>query len=68
MDNDIFEGMWKQLRGEAKKWVGKLADDNLNKIDGKLDKLMSLLHENYGYTVYQAAGGRRISKEDKSIN
>jgi len=54
MDNNIFEGKWKQIRGQAKIWWGKLTDDDLKKVDGKFDKLIGLLQEKYGYTKQQA--------------
>ncbi|WP_448335628.1 CsbD family protein [Bellilinea sp.] len=54
MNNDIFEGKWKQLRGQAKIWWGELTDDDLEKVNGKLDKLLGLLQEKYGYTRQQA--------------
>jgi CsbD-like. len=54
MDNNIFEGKWKQIRGQAKVWWGKLTDDDLEKVDGKFDKLIGLLQEKYGYTKQQA--------------
>ena len=31
MNNNIFEGKWKQIRGQAKEWWGKLTDDDLGK-------------------------------------
>jgi uncharacterized protein YjbJ (UPF0337 family) len=54
MNNDIFEGKWKQMRGQAKEWWGKLTDDDLEKVGGKLDKLIGALQEKYGYTRQQA--------------
>jgi len=54
MNNDVFEGKWKQMRGQAKVWWGKLTDDDLEKVGGKLDKLIGLLQERYGYTRQQA--------------
>jgi uncharacterized protein YjbJ (UPF0337 family) len=54
MNNDIFEGKWKQMRGQAKVWWGKLTDDDLEKVGGKLDKLIGVLQEKYGYTRQQA--------------
>ena len=55
MNTDVFEGKWKQIRGEAKAWWGKLTDDDLDRAAGKLDVLTGLLQEKYGYTRERAA-------------
>ena len=55
MNKDVFEGKWKQMRGEAKAWWGKLTDDDLDRAAGKLDVLAGLLQEKYGYTRERAA-------------
>ncbi len=49
MNEDIFAGQWKQMRGELKSWWGKLADDELDLIGGHKDKLIGLVQERYGY-------------------
>ena len=54
MNKDILEGKWKQVRGEAKSWWGKLTDDDLDRAAGKLDILAGLLQEKYGYTRQRA--------------
>jgi uncharacterized protein YjbJ (UPF0337 family) len=54
MNQNVFEGKWKQMRGNAKVWWGKLTDDDLEKVGGNLDKLIGLLQEKYGYTQQQA--------------
>ena len=45
MNSDVFAGKWKQMRGQAKEWWGKLTDDDLEQIDGKRDKLVGILQE-----------------------
>jgi uncharacterized protein YjbJ (UPF0337 family) len=55
MNKDIFEGKWKQIRGDAKVWWGKLTDDDLDQVAGKLEALTGLLQEKYGYTREAAA-------------
>jgi uncharacterized protein YjbJ (UPF0337 family) len=50
MNNDVLEGKWKQIRGEAKSWWGKLTDNDLDRAAGKVDVLAGLLQERYGYT------------------
>jgi len=50
MNKDVFEGKWKQIRGEAKAWWGRLTDDDLDRAAGKFEVLTGLLQEKYGYT------------------
>ena len=54
MNQDIFEGQWKQMRGELKSWWSNLTDSDLDRIGGQKDKLIGLVQEKYGYTRYQA--------------
>ncbi len=54
MNKDIVEGKWKQIRGEAKSWWGKLTDDDLDRAAGKFEVLAGLLQEKYGYTRQRA--------------
>jgi uncharacterized protein YjbJ (UPF0337 family) len=37
MTKDIFEGKWKQMRGQIKVAWGKLTDDELDQVEGKYD-------------------------------
>ena len=50
MNEDVFAGKWKQIRGQAKAWWGKLTDDDLEQVAGKFDVFAGLLQEKYGYT------------------
>jgi uncharacterized protein YjbJ (UPF0337 family) len=54
VNQDIFEGRWKQMRGKAKEWWGQLTDDELDQIEGKKDQLIGALQIRYGYTKEQA--------------
>lgn len=54
MNQDIFEGKWKELRGQVKEWWGKLTDDDLERVGGKADQLIGLLQQKYGYTKEHA--------------
>lgn len=49
MNNDVFEGKWKQLRGRIQEKWGELTDDELDQIQGKRDILIGKLQEKYGY-------------------
>lgn len=49
MNEDVFAGQWKQMRGELKAWWGKLTDDDFDRIGGQKDKLIGLVQEKYGY-------------------
>jgi len=54
MNKDIFEGKWKQMRGQIKVTWGKLTNDDLDEVGGKYDKFVSLLMEKYGYSRERA--------------
>lgn len=67
MYDDILAGKWKQLRGQAKTWWGKLTDDDWERIQGKRDVLAGLLQEKYGYTRMRAEEeiDRRLKEYDE---
>ncbi|MEX1035913.1 MAG: CsbD family protein [Sneathiella sp.] len=48
VNEDIFKGKWKQIKGEAQKKWGKLTDDDLDQIDGDREIFLGRLQEKYG--------------------
>ncbi len=54
MNADVFKGQWKQLRGDIKMRWGRLTDDDLDSVDGIMDKLVGRLQERYGWGKEQA--------------
>ncbi len=69
MNKDIVEGKWKQIRGEAKAWWGKLTDDDLDRAAGKFDVLAGMLQEKYGYTREAAADeiDKRVTEYEANL-
>lgn len=69
MNKDILEGKWKQIRGEAKVWWGKLTDDDLDRAAGKFEVLAGILQEKYGYTREAASAEieKRVTKYEASL-
>jgi len=67
MNTDVFEGRWRQMRGDLRSWWGKLTDDDLEKIAGKKDRLLGMLQEKYGYSreAAQQEIDRRFRDYDK---
>lgn len=67
MNDDLIAGKWKQMRGHARDWWGKLTDDDLDRIQGKRDVLVGLLQEKYGYTRQKADEeiNRRMKEYDR---
>lgn len=70
MNSDIFVGKWRQVRGEAKVWWGKLTDDDLDKVAGRFDMFIGLLQEKYGYSRSQAEREieQHMSEMDATLN
>jgi len=54
MNEDILKGKWLKARGQVKEWWGLLTDDDLDRIDGNVDKLAGTLQERYGYAREEA--------------
>lgn len=54
MNKDIFEGKWKQLKGQIKVRWGKLTDDDLDVLEGHSQYLVGKLQERYGLTKKKA--------------
>ena len=48
VNQDQFEGNWKQFKGDLKKQWGKFTDDDLLVIEGNYDKLQGKIQERYG--------------------
>jgi uncharacterized protein YjbJ (UPF0337 family) len=69
MNKDVFEGKWKQIRGESRAWWGKLTDDDLDRVAGKLDVFTGLLQERYGYSREAAAAeiDRRVTEYEANM-
>jgi uncharacterized protein YjbJ (UPF0337 family) len=70
MNSDVFVGKWKQVRGEAKVWWGKLTDDDLDKVAGRFEMFIGLLQEKYGYSRAQAEREieQHVSALDANLN
>ena len=60
MNKDVFEGHWKQIRGHARQWWGKLTEDDLERVGGKFEQLVGVLQTKYGYT--RDAAEERINR------
>ncbi len=54
MNEDILEGNWLQLRGRIKEFWGEVTDDDLDRIEGRLERLVGTLQVRYGYTRQEA--------------
>jgi len=54
MNRHEIEGNWKQIKGRAKETWGELTDDDLDKIQGKRERLVGTLQEKYGKSEKEA--------------
>lgn len=54
MNKDQLQGKWHQVKGDVKTEWGKLTNDDLEQIDGNLEKLVGLVQERYGYARERA--------------
>jgi uncharacterized protein YjbJ (UPF0337 family) len=54
MNQDQFEGKWKQMKGAFKQKWGKFTDDDMTRMSGNRDQIVGALQEKYGQTKEQA--------------
>ena len=54
MNEDIFKGKWKELKGSVKEKWGDLTDDDVTEVEGKTEKLVGILQKKYGYSKDKA--------------
>ena len=54
MNEDIFKGKWKELKGRVKEKWGNLTDDDVTRVEGNTEKLVGILQEKYGYSKDKA--------------
>jgi uncharacterized protein YjbJ (UPF0337 family) len=68
MNEDVFSGKWREMRGTLRSWWGRLSDDDFERIGGEKDKLVGLVQERYGQTREQAETevDRRLSEYGSS--
>jgi uncharacterized protein YjbJ (UPF0337 family) len=55
MNKDELQGKWLQIRGAVKAQWGKLTNDDLDQVNGNLERLVGLVQERYGYARERAA-------------
>jgi uncharacterized protein YjbJ (UPF0337 family) len=68
MNEDVFSGKWREMRGTLRSWWGRLSDDDLERIGGQKDRLIGVVQEKYGQTREQAERevDRRLSEYGSS--
>jgi len=54
MNEDIFKGNWKQIKGSVKEKWGNFTDNDIAEVEGKQEKLVGLLQTKYGYSKDKA--------------
>jgi uncharacterized protein YjbJ (UPF0337 family) len=54
MNRNTVEGKWKVFKGTIREKWGKWADDDLEKIAGKRDRLLGNIQQVYGYGRHNA--------------
>ena len=55
MNENILKGKWNQLKGKIKEQWGDLTDDEIEKLEGRKDRLIGALQERYGMSQDEAA-------------
>jgi uncharacterized protein YjbJ (UPF0337 family) len=67
MNADVFKGQWKQLKGDIKMRWNKLTDDDLESIDGAMEKLEGRLQERYGWEKERVASEIATWRRERGV-
>ena len=54
VNQDMLEGKWHELKGQARQTFAKLTDDDVERLSGKTEELSGVLQQKYGYTKAKA--------------
>ena len=65
MSRPEFEQQWKLLRDNIPLWWDKLSDNDVDQVAGRYERLISTLHEKYGYSRFQAEAAIALRMEPR---
>ena len=65
MNENIFKGKWKEIKGEIVRSWGKITEDELEQTKGDLSKISGLVQQKYGEA--QESVRERLNKFVKNI-
>ncbi len=68
MNADGLRGHWKQLKGDIKMRWARLTDNDLESIDGAMDKLEGRLQERYGWSKEQTVRELETWARDRGVS
>jgi uncharacterized protein YjbJ (UPF0337 family) len=54
VNQDILEGKWHELKGQARQTFAKLTDDDVERMSGKMEEFSGVLQQKYGYNKAKA--------------
>ena len=54
MNHDQLEGSWNILKGKAREQWGRLTDDDLDVIHGRVEQLVGAIQQRYGKSYDEA--------------
>jgi len=54
MNNDQFEGRWKEIKGKAQAKWGELTDDDVQQVEGDREALEGKIQQKYGKSKEEA--------------
>lgn len=54
MSHDRFKGQWNQVKGKARARWSKLTEDDLERVDGRIEQLVGFIQERHGTSKEEA--------------